>query len=131
MLKYKYKYTKMLEAEKRADKQANQALIEVKPLTEEEMEAQIDKELDETIKRVEKDKKRQLKRERVKAQKNDIRKKMSVIASSSIHNEQDEILFDRKTLQKLKGVDIEELEYEDLGDEEENMKDEWKRQDEN
>lgn len=121
----------MLEAEKRADKQANQALIEVKPLTEEEMEAQIDKELDETIKRVEKDKKRQLKRERVKAQKNDIRKKMSVIASSSIHNEQDEILFDRKTLQKLKGVDIEELEYEDLGDEEENMKDEWKRQDEN
>jgi AdoMet-dependent rRNA methyltransferase SPB1 len=128
LLKYRYKYTKMLEAEKRADK-ANAPKEEPKVLTEEELEAQIDKELEETIRRVEKDKKRAEKRERVKEKKNDIKKKMSVIASSSIHNEMDEVLFDRKTLERLRGVDIEEMGYEDLGDEEDNQLDEWKKRD--
>ena len=43
---------------------------------------------------------------------------MSVIASSDIYGN-DEMMFDKKTLDKLKDVDIEELDYEDSeGDEE-------------
>jgi hypothetical protein len=57
--------------------------------------------LEATINRVEKEKKRNEKRERAKEKKNDFKKKMSVIASSSIHNEMDEVLFDRKTLERL------------------------------
>jgi len=37
---------------------------------------------------------------------------MSVIASTDIHNQNDEVLFDRKTLEKLQEVDIEDLDYE-------------------
>jgi hypothetical protein len=50
---------------------------------------------------------------------------MSVIASTDLHNENDEVLFDRKTLQKLKNVDIEDMDYEDSEedlDEREKMK---------
>jgi hypothetical protein len=36
---------------------------------------------------------------------------MSVIASTDINNENDDVLFDRKTLEKLKNIDIEELQY--------------------
>lgn len=43
---------------------------------------------------------------------------MSVIASTDIYNQSDEVLFDRKTLEKLKKVDIEELEYEDSSEDE-------------
>jgi hypothetical protein len=42
--------------------------------------------LDETIKRVEKDRKRAEKRERAKKVKTDLRHKMSVIASTDLHN---------------------------------------------
>jgi len=45
--------------------------------------------------------------------KSDLRQKMSVIASTDPHNENDEVLFDRKTLEKLKDIDIEELDYVD------------------
>ena len=41
----------------------------------------------------------------------DLRQKMSVIASTDIHNENDEVLFDRKTMEKLKNIDIEDLAY--------------------
>jgi hypothetical protein len=50
---------------------------------------------------------------------------MSVIASTDLHNQNDEVLFDRKTLQKLKNVDIEDMDYEDSEedlDEREKMK---------
>lgn len=36
---------------------------------------------------------------------------MSVIASTDIYNTNDDVLFDRRTLEKLRKVDIEELEY--------------------
>jgi len=41
---------------------------------------------------------------------------MSVIASTDINNDNDEVIFDRKTLEKLKGLDIEELEYDHSSD---------------
>lgn len=43
---------------------------------------------------------------------------MSVIASTDINNENDDVLFDRKTLEKLKAIDIEELDYDHSSDEE-------------
>jgi len=73
----------------------------------------VDKELEETLKRLEKEKKRQAKKDKVKKMKSDLRQKMSVIASTDPHNENDEVLFDRKTLEKLKDIDIEELDYVD------------------
>lgn len=51
-------------------------------------------------------------------QKREMRQKMSVIASTDI-NGNDELFFDKKTLQKLKDIDIEELGYEDLDEDEE------------
>ena len=36
---------------------------------------------------------------------------MSVIASTDLHNENDDILIDKKTFERLKDIDIEELEY--------------------
>ena len=83
------------------------------PLTDEALEAQTDKELEETIKRVERDRKRQEKKERARKVKSELRAKMSVIASTDIYNQNDDVLFDRRTLEKLQKVDIEELEYEE------------------
>ena len=82
-------------------------------LDSEELEAEADKELEDTIKRVEKDRKRQVKKERVRKVKSDLRAKMSVIASTDIYNTNDDVLFDRKTLERLKKVDIEELPYDE------------------
>lgn len=42
---------------------------------------------------------------------------MSVIASTDIYNQNDDVLFDRKTLEKLKKIDIEELAYDEDPDE--------------
>jgi len=68
----------------------------------------VDKELEEAIRRLEKDKKRQQKKEREREAKQDLRKKMSVIASTSINND-DELTLDRKTWEKLRQIDIDEV----------------------
>ena len=82
------------------------------------MEAENDKELEATIARVEKERKRQEKKERERKVKAELRAKMSVIASTDIYNQNDDVLFDRKTMEKLKAVDIEELNYEEPSEEE-------------
>jgi len=43
---------------------------------------------------------------------------MSVIASTDVYNHSDEVLFDKRTLEKLKNLDIEELDYEQSSEEE-------------
>jgi hypothetical protein len=63
--------------------------------TEEEKEAELDQELDETIARIAAARKRADKKDRVAAAKSDIRKKMSVIASSAIENDEDLMLSKR------------------------------------
>lgn len=73
-------------------------------MTQEELEAIVDKELDETIKRVEREKKRALKKERIANAKQDVRKKMSVIAATSINNDED-LMLDQKTWDKLKSIE--------------------------
>jgi len=60
---------------------------------------------------VERERKRQEKKERERKIKSDLRAKMSVIASTDINNTNDDVLFDRRTLERLRKVDIEELEY--------------------
>ena len=106
LLKLRYKYQVSLERKKMAIKDAKRAEEEAnKPeMTQEELEALVDKELDNTIKRVEREKKKAEKKEKVKEQKQDIRKKMSVIAASSLNNDEDLIL-DRRTWDKLKQVE--------------------------
>lgn len=42
---------------------------------------------------------------------------MSVIASSDIHNQTDDVLFDKRTFERLQEVDIEDLDYENDSDE--------------
>jgi hypothetical protein len=49
----------------------------------------------------------------------ELRAKMSVIASTDIYNQNDEVLFDKRTLERMKKVDIEDLDYESDGNDEE------------
>jgi hypothetical protein len=42
---------------------------------------------------------------------------MSVIASTDIYNQNDEVLFDKRTLEKLQEVDIEDLDYDESEEE--------------
>jgi hypothetical protein len=89
LLKYRTKYQATIDLEKkkaRQTKDAEFAALNKRELTEAELEEQTNKELEETIKRVEKDRKRQDKKEREKKAKMDLRQKMSVIASTDIHN---------------------------------------------
>lgn len=64
----------------------------------------VDKELEQTIAAMEKAKKRQAKKLREAEAKQDTRKKMSVIASSTLNNDEDLIL-DKRTWDKLKQID--------------------------
>ena len=45
---------------------------------------------------------------------------MSVIASSDLHNQNDDVLFDKRTFERLQEVDIEDLDYENSDEEDEN-----------
>jgi len=64
----RYKYVVSIERKKAAIKDAKKAEEDANrpEMTQEELEAMVDKELDETIKRVEKEKKKVLKKEREK-----------------------------------------------------------------
>ncbi len=116
LLKFRHKYQRLVDHDRKqakaeADKKAAEASRVDK--NQEELEEENDKELEETIKRVEKERKKQEKRDRERKAKAEIRAKMSVIASTDIYNQNDDVLFDRRTLDKLKKVDIEELQYEE------------------
>ena len=67
---------------------AERALAKANEVPEDE-DAKIDRELEETMKRIAKDKKRQAKKEKVLADKSDLRKKMSVIATTTLDNDED------------------------------------------
>lgn len=104
LLKLRYKYN--VEKE-RAAKEAKASQKVEREKTQEDLEEELDRELDETIRRVEKEKKKQMKKDREREAKQDIRKKMSVIAATSI-NDDEELLLDQKTWDKLKQIDIDE-----------------------
>ena len=107
LLKLRYMLNKDQERKAKAIKDAKFGeRVEVEK-TQEELEAEVDKELEEAIKRLERDKKRQIKKDRERDAKHDLRKKMSVIAATSINND-DDLMLDKKTWDKLKKIDIEE-----------------------
>lgn len=120
LLNYRYKYIHNLAKARKAEKDLANQVPKSEP-TEADLEAQNEKELEDTIKRVEKDRKKQEKKERERKVKGDLRQKMSVIASSDIHNQTDDVLFDKRTFERLQDVDIEDLDYEnDSDDDDEN-----------
>ena len=112
LLKFRHKYQRLIDLERKQvkEQQEKKEKREQKP---EELEEENDKELEETIKRVEKERKKQEKKERERKAKAELRAKMSVIASTDIYNQNDDVLFDKRTLDKLRKVDIEELAYDE------------------
>ena len=115
LLKFRHKYQRLVDQDRKKSKAESEKLEKElnkkdEP-TENDLEDQNDKELEETIKRVEKERKRQEKKERERKVKSELRAKMSVIASTDIYNQNDDVLFDKRTLEKLRKVDIEELQY--------------------
>lgn len=109
LLKLKYKYTTEKERKKKDDKDAAKALEPAKEMTTEQLEAMVDKELDDTLSRMERDKKKQAKKLRENELKQDHRKKMSVIAATTF-NEDEDLTLDWKTWKRIKAIEPEDLE---------------------
>jgi len=106
LLKLRYKYHLRIADANKDQKAAQQ---EASPeLTQEQLEAKVDRELEQTIKQVERAQKRRMKKERERDQKQDLRKKMSVIASTNL-NEDLELELDQRTRDKLKTMDLEDI----------------------
>lgn len=110
LLKLRLNYVNAIESKNRTENEKKKAEIAAAkgPKSEAELQAEVDKELQETIDRMEKQKKRQAKKMREIEQKQDTKKKMSVIASTTINNDEDLIL-DKKTWAKLKTIDADDL----------------------
>ena len=91
LLKLRHKYQVLLgkEAKERKDEERKARLEAEGPREKESEEAKLDRELEETITRIEKDKKRQGKKDREQAVKADLRTKMSVIATTTIDNDEE------------------------------------------
>lgn len=106
LLKLRLRYVNAIQDANRAanEKKKEEADALRGPKTQEELEAQVDRELQETLDALEKQKKRQAKKQREAEQKQDMRKKMSVIASTTIDND-DEMVLDKKTWAKLKQIE--------------------------
>lgn len=75
LLKLRHNYQHIKDAQAKAEHRANRKTVEVTEKTEEEKEAELDKELDATIARIDAAKKAKAKKDRVSAQKSELRKK--------------------------------------------------------
>jgi len=109
LLKVRIKYLNNIEIANREanDKRKAEEAAARPPKTQEELEAEVDRELEQTMAKFEKIKKRAAKKQREMEAKQDIRKKMSVIASNTVNNDDDMVL-DKSTWDKLKQIDIED-----------------------
>jgi len=108
LLKLRYKYNVENDRKKKALK-AQEEDGNKEELTNEQLEQLVDKELEDTLKRVAREKKKQAKKEREREAKQDIRKKMSVIAATSINNDED-LNLDKRTRDILNRIGIDEVE---------------------
>lgn len=110
-LRHKYQYLEDSKAKK--VEQEERKLKKEQEQAENEMDedAKIDAELEKTMQRIEKEKKRLAKKERTAALKSDLRKKMSVIATTTLDNDED--------LQMSKGLwdKLHEKGFEGIGEE--------------
>ena len=88
MIRLRHKYQTIISklAKSAADEEAAKAKALEQP---EDEDAKIDRELEETIKRMEKEKKRAAKKLKVQEDKSELRKKMSVIATTTLDNDED------------------------------------------
>ena len=77
-------------------------------MTPEQLQAAVDKELEESIKRFEREKKKSTKKAAENQKKADTRKKMSVIAGTALENDED-LMLDEKTWEKVRDIGIDEL----------------------
>lgn len=99
-IRYKYSVSKIPKEEEPAERP--------KELTAEQLEAAVDKELEESIKRLEREKKKAAKKTAEAEKKADTRKKMSVIAGAAVENDEDLVL-DEKTWERVRELGIDEL----------------------
>ena len=88
LIRLRHKYQSVLEKQAKvlADEEAALKAAAQEPEDEDE---KIDRELEETMKRMEREKKRQAKKEKVQHDKSELRKKMSVIATTVLDNDED------------------------------------------
>ena len=77
-------------------------------MTPEELEKMVDRELEASIKRVEREKKKHDKKEREQAAKQETRKKMSVIASTALDNDED-LALDKRTWEKVREIGLDNM----------------------
>ena len=85
-LRHKYVTTVKKEAKDKEQEEREKNKADESEMDE---DAKIDKELEETLAKMEKEKKRRAKKEKVLKEKGDLMKKMSVIASNSLDNDED------------------------------------------
>ena len=102
-LRHKYEAIRQREQKQEADEEKAKADALKEP---EDEDAKIDRELEETMKRMEKEKKRLAKKEKISHDKSELRKKMSVIATTTLDNDED-LLMSRKLWEDIrrKGFD--------------------------
>ena len=91
-IRHKYQEIVKREAKRIADEEKAKTKQDEEP---EDEDAKIDRELEETMLRIEKEKKRQAKKDKVAADKSELRKKMSVIATTTLDNDED-LMMSRK-----------------------------------
>ena len=94
LLRIRLKYIHKIESKNKEEKAKirQEKIQNAPPKTQEELEEEVDKELEATIQRVQKMKKREAKKEREREAKQDVRNKMSVIAASTINNDEELLL---------------------------------------
>ena len=122
LIRLRHKYENILK--RRAQAAVDEEVAKAKAAEEpEDEDARIDRELEETMKRVEKEKKRQAKKEKVLNDKSELRKKMSVIATTTLDNDED-LLMSRKLWDSVrdKGFDAAGEKSEESSDSDEERK---------
>ena len=88
LIRLRHKYQMLLGRAQKALADEESAKIKAAEDPEDE-DTKIDRELEETMKRMEKEKKRAAKKEKILADKSELRKKMSVIATTTLDNDED------------------------------------------
>ena len=126
LLRLHHKYQNIIRNEKFAkEKKAKEESKIAEPVDE---DAELDKQLEATLLRIQKEKKKQEKKEKIIQAKNDLKKKMSVIASSGIDGNDEDLMLSKKIWDKLhaKGFDgLGEKTDSDESSEEEESSDEY------
>ena len=100
LIRMRHKFQMILARAIKANEDAAKKKKEADGEPSEDEDAKIDRELEETMKRMEKEKKRAAKKEKIAADKSELRKKMSVIATTTLNNDED-LLMPRKLWDKL------------------------------